>query len=310
MKKTVSLIIPTYNETNNVKAIFEKIEEVFQTLEYQWEVIFVDDGSHDNSLECIKSLAATHSNCLFISFSRNFGKDAALKAGLDHSKGDVVITIDADLQHPPSLLFEMIKQWEEGFDVVYAYRKGTNPHTSIFHKLASRVFWVILNHLSDLKLEDGISDYRLLDRKVVDVLKSLDEFELFLRGMVKWVGFKQKGIEYVPDQRYYGESAYSLKSLIKLAIYSITSFSIKPLYVAIYMGFTFSALSTLYIPYVIYSIYLNTQVPGWSSVIMTIVFFGGIQLMMLGIIGIYIGKMFMQTKHRPNYIIQTDNLIK
>ncbi|MBC7440024.1 MAG: hypothetical protein H7250_08585 [Flavobacterium sp.] len=160
---------------------------------------------------------------------------------------------------------------------------------------------------SGLKLEDGISDFRLLDKKVIDVLKSLNESELFFRGMVKWVGFKQIGIEYIPNERLSGVTNYSKSQLLKLAVYSITSFSTKPLYSAIYIGFVFSGLSILYIPYIIYSIIHHLEVPGWSSIIMTIVFFGGLQLIMLGVIGIYIGKLFMQAKERPNYIIDCKN---
>jgi dolichol-phosphate mannosyltransferase len=180
---------------------------------------------------------------------------------------------------------------------------------SFFNKLFSNIFWKLISKLSGLKLEEGISDFRLLDKNVVEVLKSLDEYGLFLRGMVKWIGFKQIGIQYVPEERLHGETTYSKKALFKLAVYGITSFSTKPLYSAIYLGFIFSSFSLLYIPYVIFSIYYDFEVAGWSSIIMTIVFFGGLQMIMLGVIGIYIGKMFNQTKNRPNYIIQADNIL-
>ena len=230
-----------------------------------------------------------------------------MKAGIDYVDADIVITMDADLQHPPSLIPELISKYEEGYNVVYAHRKGNNPHVSFFSKLSSKLFWKLLNLLSGLQLEDGISDFRLLDKKIIDVLKPMHENELFFRGMVKWVGFNQIGIEYVPNERLKGETNYSKSQLLKLAIYGITSFSTKPLYSAIYIGFLFSGLSILYIPYIIISIIYHFEVPGWSSIIMSIVFFGGLQLIMLGVIGIYIGKMFMQTKERPNYIIDTKN---
>jgi dolichol-phosphate mannosyltransferase len=310
MKKLISIVVPAYNEAENITPLYNKVSEVFATTNYDWEIIFVNDGSQDNTLQILRKLGEEHHNSKFISFSKNFGKDNALKAGIDHSNGDALATMDADLQHPPSLLLEMIKKWEEDNEVVFAYRKGANPHTSFFDKISSKLFWKMLSFLSGMKLEDGISDYRLLDKKVVDVIKGMNEFELFLRGMIKWVGFNQVGIEYVPDERLAGDSTYSKKALLRLAIHGITSFSVKPLYAAIYLGFTFSFLSVLYIPYVLYSLYIHADVPGWSSTMMTIVFFGGIQLIMIGVIGIYIGKMFMQSKNRPNYIIQFENLKK
>lgn len=307
MKKKVTIIIPAFNEVENIIPIFNKIEDVFYTLNYNWDVLFIDDGSSDSTLDVFSKLS-DKSNFKFISLSRNFGKDEAIKAGLDHVDADIIITMDADLQHPPTLIPEMINKWEEGYQVIYAYRNGNNPHVSYFNKLFSSLFWKLLSKLSGLKLEEGISDFRLLDKKVVLVLKSLDEYGIFLRGMVKWVGFRQIGIQYVPDERLFGETTYSKKALLKLAIYGITSFSTKPLYAAIYLGFIFSTLSLLYIPYIIISMCYNLEVPGWSSTIMTIVFFGGLQLIMLGVIGVYIGKMFMQSKNRPNYIIQSNNL--
>ena len=308
MRKLITIVVPAYNEARNIMPLYDKIYEVFSTTNYNWEIIFVNDGSSDNTLQVLREISLTHTNCKYISFAKNFGKDNALKAGIDNATGDAIVTMDADLQHPPILLLELIKKWEEGNEIVFAYRKGANPHTSFISKIYSKIFWKILGFMSGMKLEDGISDYRILDKKVVDVILKMDEYELFLRGMIKWVGFNQVGIEYIPDERLEGESTYSKKALVKLALHGITSFSVKPLYAAIYLGFTFSFLSILYIPYVLYSLYIHADVPGWSSTMMTIVFFGGIQLIMIGVIGIYVGKMFMQTKNRPNYIIQHQNL--
>ena len=306
--KTITIIIPAFNEADNIRPVYDEIQNAFFSFaSYNWEVLFVNDGSTDKTLEVLDSLAKEHSNLKYISFSRNFGKDNALKSGIDNTNADVIITMDADLQHPPSLIPKLISKYEEGYNVVYAHRKGNNPHVSFLSKLFSKLFWKLLNMFSGLKLEDGISDFRLLDKKVIDVLKSLNESELFFRGMVKWVGFKQIGIEYIPNERLSGVTNYSKSQLLKLAVYSITSFSTKPLYSAIYIGFVFSGLSILYIPYIIYSIIHHLEVPGWSSIIMTIVFFGGLQLIMLGVIGIYIGKLFMQAKERPNYIIDCKN---
>ncbi|MBC7439267.1 MAG: glycosyltransferase family 2 protein [Flavobacterium sp.] len=306
--KTITIIIPAFNEADNIRPVYDEIQNAFFSFaSYNWEVLFVNDGSTDKTLEVLESLAKEHANLKYISFSRNFGKDNALKSGIDNTNADIIITMDADLQHPPSLIPKLISKYEEGYNVVYAHRKGNNPHVSFFSKLFSKLFWKLLNMFSGLKLEDGISDFRLLDKKVINVLKSLNESELFFRGMVKWVGFKQIGIEYIPNERLSGVTNYSKSQLLKLAVYSITSFSTKPLYSAIYIGFVFSGLSILYIPYIIYSIIHHLEVPGWSSIIMTIVFFGGLQLIMLGVIGIYIGKLFMQAKERPNYIIDCKN---
>lgn len=310
MKKNITIVVPAYNEAENIIPLYNKVSEVMNSINYDWNIIFVNDGSKDNTLEILRKMASKNINFNFISFSKNFGKDNALKAGIDHSVSDAVVTIDADLQHPPSLLIEMINIWEDNNDVVFAHRKGSNPHSSFLDKIASNVFWKLLSLLSGMELEDGISDYRLMDKKVVDVMKDMNEFELFLRGMIKWVGFTQVGLEYVPHERHKGDSTYSKKALLKLAIHGITSFSVKPLYGAIYLGFAFSVLSLFYIPYVLYSIYTHAEVPGWSSIIMTIVFFGGLQLIMMGLIGIYMGKMFMQSKNRPNYIIQFMDLNK
>lgn len=308
LKKKISIIIPAFNESGNIRPLAKAIEEIFQDLNYNYELIFVNDGSSDNTQDILEEIHNANPRINYIEFSRNFGKDLALKSGIDLSHADAIVTMDADLQHPPSLIPKMIAKWETGYEVIYAYRKEANPHYSRLHRAASKTFYNTVNQLSDIDIENGISDFRLVDKKVLAVLKSIDEYEIFLRGLVKWIGFKQIGIEYTPADRMYGTSTYSTKALIKLALQGITSFSTKPLYTATYLGFIFSALSLLYIPYVIYSFYTGAEVHGWASVIMTIVFFGGLQLIILGIIGIYIGKLFMQSKKRPNYIIRNTSL--
>jgi polyisoprenyl-phosphate glycosyltransferase len=306
--RIISIVIPAFNEALNIPKIITEIDLVFKDIDYNFELFFVDDGSTDNTINVLKSEAAKNPSVKYIELSRNFGKDQALKAGIDIAKGIALITIDADLQHPPALIKEMIQKWEAGFEVIYAYRKENNPDASLKNKIGSRLFYKIVNQMSDINLEDGIADYRLMDRKVIDSLLKINESELFLRGMVKWIGFKQIGIPYVPEQRFAGESTYSVKALIKLALHGITSFSVKPLYSAIYLGFIFSGLSLLYFPYIVYSWINNYEVAGWTSMIMTVVFFGGINLIILGIIGIYVGKMFLQSKNRPTYIIRDTNI--
>lgn len=307
MNKLVSIVIPAHNEVETIATIIERIENVFETLTYNFEIIIVDDGSQDDTLSIIKLLAKAKSYLFYIELSKNFGHQAALKAGLDYAKGDCVISLDADLQHPPELFAEMLAKWEEGFDVVYT-RREDDLTLSLKKRKSSKYFYQLLNSLSDVEIEPGTADFRLMDQKVVRVFANITENDLFIRGLVKWVGFKQIAIDYMPHKRFAGVSKYSLSKMRKLAVHGVTSLSVKPLHLAVYLGFIFSFLSLLYIPYVIYAFYSEHEVSGWASTIMTIVFFGGLQLIILGVIGIYIGKMFMQTKNRPSYIVSSHNL--
>jgi len=306
----IAIVIPAYNEEINIGVVAEKLKQVFKLLpEISYEIIFVDDGSTDQSLPVLMSLSAKNSNIFYVSLSRNFGKDNALMAGIRYSQSDAVITMDADLQHPVDLIPELINWWQQGYDVVYAYRKDKNMHASFFTRIRSKMFYYVVNTLSDVQLEKGISDFKLIDRKVVNVINNLPENKPFLRGIIKWVGFKQKPVCYEPNKRYSGNTKYNFSNLITLATQGLTSFSTKPLSFAIYIGFFFSATSLLYIPYVLLSLYYHwDRGPGWASVIVTIAFFGGLQLMIMGIVGLYLGKTFMQGKGRPRYIIQSSNL--
>lgn len=307
MKKQVSVVIPAYNEEINVAVIVEKINSVFAKLSYQYEIILIDDGSDDDMLCKAQAIASCHPSFFYIELSRNFGHQLALKAGLDHAKGDCVISLDCDLQHPPALIAEMLAKWEEGYEVVYT-RRIDDRNLGISKRKTSEFFYKILNRLSDIELETGTADFRLLDRKVVHVFRNFQEKDPFVRGLIKWMGFKQYAIDYHAGERHSGESKYTFKKMIRFAVQGVTSFSIKPLYTAVYLGFFFSLASLLYIPYVIYAFCSGQEVSGWASLIITIVFLGGLQLTVLGVIGIYVGKMFMQTKNRPNYIIRNTNL--
>jgi glycosyltransferase involved in cell wall biosynthesis len=311
MKKKLSIIIPAYNEEKNISFLVSELNKTLVQFDYSFEFIFVNDGSKDDTLNEIKLQAEIHPNVFYIDLSRNFGKDYALKAGIDLAQGDAIITMDADLQHPPHLLPQMLKLWEDGYDIIYTYREDANPHVSGFQKVASKLFYKGINAISDITLENGISDFRLLDQKVVNELKQISEYEIFFRGMVKWVGFLQVGIPYTPAARHTGEASYSFFKLIKLAIGSIMAFSVRPLYIATGLGLFFSVSALLYIPYILISYFAGYDaLSGWASLIATVAFFGGLQLLVLGIIGSYLGKIFLQTKHRPNYIIRSTNLIK
>ena len=305
--KLVSVVIPAFNESENIVKICSELGEVFSKLKYSYEIILVADGCTDNTMEIIEALISTNNNIFFIEFSRNFGHQLALKAGLDYAKGNCVISMDCDLQHPPGLIPELLAKWEEGFEVVYTIRLE-DKKLPLGKQLSSRLFYKTLNGLSNVELEIGSADFRLLDSKVLSVIRNFHENEPFLRGLFKWIGFKQTSIMFMPNARHSGKSKYSIQKMIKFALQGVTSFSIKPLYAAIYLGFSFSILSLLYIPYVIHAFHTGKEVSGWTSIIMTIVFFGGLQLTILGIIGIYIGKMFMQVKNRPNYIIRSTNI--
>jgi len=307
MAKKISVIIPVMNEEGNVHSISEGLENTFRIIRHDYEIIFIDDGSTDNTLSEIKAEGERNNKIFYMSFSKNFGHQYALKAGLDESRGDCVICMDGDMQHPPTLLPQMIEKWEEGYDIVYTVRKD-HKEVPMLKRSTSNLFYNILNRLSDIELESGTADFRLTDRNVVNVLRNFTELDLFWRGLIKWVGFKQVSIEYQPLERRVGESKYTLKKMISFALKGITSFSTKPLTIAIYLGFAFSLLSLLYIPYALISKYMGHVISGWASIIVTIAFFGGLQLMILGIIGTYLGKLFMQSKQRPHYIIKEKNL--
>ncbi|WP_326983416.1 glycosyltransferase family 2 protein [Chryseobacterium sp. MYb264] len=307
--KKISIVIPAYNEGGNVALIHEKIKEVFTGLKnYDFEIIFVNDGSRDDTQQRLEELSQQFEEVKFIEFSRNFGHQPAVKAGMDNAHGNAVISMDGDLQHPPELIPQMIKKWEEGYDVVFTIR--TYPkQISWFKRKTSDFFYKLLSSLSDVNLtKGGGSDFRLLDANAVQVMRDFKEDDLFLRGLTSWMGFKQTGIDFVAAERIAGESSYNIRKMLTFAFTGITAFSVKPLYIAAYLGFLFSGLSVLgYIGYVIYAFAAHTEISGWASLIMTIVFFGGLQLIIMGIIGIYLGKIFKQVKERPNYIVKNKN---
>ncbi len=306
--KKISIVIPAYNEEGNLSEIRKAIDHVFHNLpNYKYEIIFVNDGSRDRTQDFLEDMSLSFPEVRYIEFSRNFGHQYAVKAGLDLADGNAVISMDADLQHPPALISEMIRKWEEGYDIVYTIRKYPKS-ISRFKRSTSDFFYRILSKLSDVELEKGSSDFRLLDASVIDVIRDGTESDVFLRGLVKWVGFRQYAIPFVAGERFAGESKYSLGKMFRFAFTGITAFSVKPLYLAAYLGFFFSLVSLLYIPYVIYSFMNHSEISGWASLIMTVVFFGGVQLIILGILGIYMGKIFKQIKGRPNYIIRSKNL--
>ncbi|MCK9638611.1 MAG: glycosyltransferase family 2 protein [Prolixibacteraceae bacterium] len=307
-KKLVSIVLPAHNEAGNIEVIHERIKSCFPYVRYDLELIFVDDGSTDDTLERIIDLSNKWGGIFYIELSRNFGHQNALKAGLDESHGDCVISMDCDLQHPPEIISKLLSKWEEGFDIVYT-RREESENLSYLKRKTSNGFYAFISWLSGIKIEKGTSDFRLMDRRVTDLFTRFKENDLFIRGLIKWVGFKQVAIDFHPDDRHSGSSKYTFRKMLKFAFNGVTSLSIRPLYVAVYLGFIISLLSFLYLPYVIWSYYYSGHYSyGWGSVILTVAFFSGLQLCVLGIIGIYIGKMFMQVKDRPLYIVKSTNL--
>lgn len=308
MKKKISIVVPVCNEQGNIPVLVDALQKVLNQQNYNYNIVFVDDGSTDATLALLKQRASIDPTIFYISLSRNFGHQNALKAGLDMADGDGIIMMDGDMQHPPELIPIMLKLWEEGNDVVYTIRKD-HKEMPLMKRKTSNMFYNLINNLSDIELEPGTADFRLMDKKVVAVFKEFKETDLFLRGLVKWMGFQQAGIEYEPAVRFQGKSKYTLKKMIRFALQGITSFSTKPLYIATYLGFSFSLISLLYIPYIVYSYYFGHVISGWTSMIATIAFFGGLQLMILGIIGMYLGKLFLQSKQRPHYIVKESNIV-
>lgn len=309
MKKNITIVIPSYNEESNIEKLLESLNEAIVSLNYNFKILFVDDGSRDGTILKLKSLAREQHNLFYIELSRNFGHQNALKAGIDYAKlnSDAVISMDGDLQHPPALIPELIARWEDGYDVVYTVRAETES-LSYFKNKTSKWFYSLMNKLSEIKFEPGTADFRLIDKRVAEVFSDFTENELFIRGIINWVGFSQYAVDYMPQDRYSGKSKYTLSKMIRFAIQGITSFSTRPLYFAVFLGLGLSIFSIIFFSiYVGYSLYFGHPISGWASVITAIVFFGCLNLIVLGIIGIYIGKLFMQSKGRPNYLVKNTN---
>jgi polyisoprenyl-phosphate glycosyltransferase len=309
MNKSIAIVIPSYNEATNIDVLIDTLNNSLSNLNYTFKYVFVDDGSKDNTISLLKEKANQHSNVFYVELSRNFGHQNALKAGIDLVKNDVdaIISMDGDMQHPPKIIPELIQKWEEGFEVVYTIREN-DKKLSYFKNKTSNMFYSLMNKLSDIKFEPGTADFRLIDKKVAQVFSDFTENDLFIRGIINWVGFKQFAINYEPHERFSGKSKYTFGKMMRFAIQGITSFSTKPLSIAIVLGISLSVLAfVFYMAYVLYSFYYGHVISGWASVITTVVFFGGLNLVVLGIIGVYIGKLFMQSKGRPNYLISNTN---
>ena len=308
--KKISVVIPMYCEEEVVDICYKRVVNNLKKLsdKYNYEIIFINDGSKDSTLEILKKIASNDNNVKIISFSRNFGHQAAVTAGIRNVTGDAIIIMDADLQDPPELFEGMIEKWEEGYEVVYGKRK-TREGESIFKLLTARMFYNTLNKLSEIEIPKDTGDFRLVDRKVIDVIATLPEHNKFLRGLFSWVGFNQYAYEYNRVNRVAGKTKYPFKKMFKLATDGILSFSAKPLKIVGAIGIFSVIVSIIILIYSIvsYMFKLNSLTPGWTSIMCTMTFIGGIILISLWMIGEYIARIYEESLGRPEYII--DELI-
>lgn len=303
--KKISLVIPMYYEEEVAQECYNRVVGILKNIEnYEYEIIFVNDGSKDKTLEILEAIAKEDRNVKIISFSRNFGHQAAVTAGLKEVTGDAIVIIDADLQDPPELIPDMLKYWEEGNEIIYGKRK-TRKGESAFKLLTAKMFYKTLNSLSDVEIPKDTGDFRLVDRKVVDTVNSMPEHNKFLRGLFSWVGFKQLPYEYERQERYAGKTKYPLKKMLKLASDGIISFSTKPLKLIGGLGFLTIILSIGILIYslISYIFKLNNLTPGWTSIMIAVTLFSGVQLLSIWIISEYIARIYDETRNRPQYIV-------
>ena len=304
----ISVVIPIYNEEKNIPLLFERLKNALETTAQPFELIYVNDGSKDQSIFVIKGLAKGNYFVKYINFSRNFGHQIAVSAGLDLCKGTEVVIIDADGQDPPELIPELYKKLNEGFEIVYAKRKSRKGESAL-KLLTARWFYKILAKLTSIDIPMDTGDFRIIHRKVVDQINKMPEKQKFLRGQMAWVGFRQTFVEYDRDERMSGDTGYTFRKMFRLAMDGITSFSNFPLRVATISGFACAFIGFLLIIYTLYSRYvLKDYEPGWSSLMITIVFIGGIQLIGIGIIGEYISRIYDNIRNRPLYIVDETNI--
>ena len=310
MTPTYSVVIPVFNESQGLDRLIERLTTVMQALAEPFEVIFVDDGSVDDSFAVLQRHNTRDSRIRVLSLSRNFGHQAALFAGLEQARGRAVISMDADLQHPPELIPQMVERWRQGYEVVFTVKRAAESF-SLTRRAAMSCAYSVIRYCTGLALSFGQSDFRLLDRLVVDAITQMEERRKFLRGLVSWVGFTQAALEYEPAIRFAGTSKYSYRKLFRLAFDGVFSFSVLPLRavlllgcLAASLGLAYSALSLAVVLFRLPMLGFSPAPPGWLSTMMTVVFFGGVQLIVLGLVGEYLGRVYEEVRHRPVYIVR------
>lgn len=307
--KFISIVVPVYNEADNLRHFSAAVRQVMAALPYQYQLLFINDGSTDTSLTLLRQLHDEDEHIHYISLSRNFGHQAALTCGLDQADGDAIITMDGDMQHPPALLPRLLSEWEQGAEIVQTIRLDTEG-ASFFKRTTSRLYYRLLNTLSDVPIQPGGSDFRLMNREAVNALKQYREQARFIRGIVGALGFHQVQVSFTAPPRYAGTSKFSLHKMITFALNGILANSIIPLRLSFYCGCLSAFISLLLLTHVFVAYSLDEAVPGWATIMVCLSFFGGIQLMMLGIAGEYIGRIFAEVKGRPLYLIGQDSRIK
>lgn len=309
--KKISIIIPAYNEEESLPLLYDRLNKVISNLEsYEFEMLFINDGSKDNTLKIIKELREKDARVSYVDFSRNFGKEVAMIAGLDYAKGDCVIFIDADLQDPPELIPELIKYWEEGYDDVYARRKSRKGETFL-KKFTSKMYYKVLQSLTRVEIQKDTGDFRLLDRRCVNALKQLRETQRCSKSMFSWIGYNKKEVLFDRDPRIAGTTKWNYKKLMDLAIDGITSFTTSPLRISTYLSIpTFLALIVYFIYVIIKCITQSIAIQAFQAIILLVLFFAGIQIMLFGIMGEYLGRIFNETKNRPLYFIKEYNGVR
>ncbi len=304
MSPFVSVVVPAYNEEPVIEATFGRLKKVLDDLEFEYELIFVNDGSKDGTLAKLRHIASEHSQVKVIDFSRNFGHQIAVTAGIEKASGDVVVLIDADLQDPPELIRDFLDKWREGYDVVYAVRAQRQGETW-FKRWSASVFYRTLRRLTNVDIPLDTGDFRLMNRNVVDSLREIRERHRFIRGLVAWVGYRQIGIPYVRSDRFAGESKYPLSKMIRFSLDGITSFSYKPLQASTTLGFLGAAIGFVGILVILYlRLFTHLTIQGWTSLMVMVLFIGGIQLLMLGVLGEYIGRIYDEVRDRPLYLVK------
>ncbi|MCL6588844.1 MAG: glycosyltransferase family 2 protein [Firmicutes bacterium] len=300
----ISIVIPMYNEELVARESYQRLKKVADGFKENYELLFVNDGSRDRTAAILSEICNSDPRVKLIDFSRNFGHQVAITAGMDYASGQAIVVIDGDLQDPPEVIPQMIAKWREGYDVVYGKRLERKGDT-LFKKITAKFFYRFLKRMTDVDIPVDTGDFRLIDRKVAEALKSVNEKNRYIRGIISWLGFKQIGVEFSRDKRFAGETKYPLKKMLKFAFDAITSFSYKPLKLASYVGFLLSFFSFIYLVIVLYErIFTRNTIQGWASILAVNLFFNGIILIILGIIGEYIGRIYDEAKNRPLYVIR------
>ncbi len=303
-RKRISIVIPVYNESANLRPLHRRLDEALSAIAYDCEMLFVDDGSIDGTFEILQGLAEADPRVRALQLSRNFGQQAAITAGLEHAVGDAILTMDGDLQHPPELIAELLKKWEEGYEVVYTIREESRD-VGALKAATSAAFYRVFSRIADFELPGGTADFRLLDRSVREAVLEMQERTRFLRGMIHWTGFRRFAVRYRADPRHAGRTKYSARRMLHLAMDAVTSFSPAPLRVASLVGVVTAVMALFYLVFVLYSaIVKGNVVAGWASVLAVLLILGGTQLVAIGILGEYVYKIYIETKRRPHYFVR------